>query len=284
MKKVVEVVKIYGIILFGSALFAVSLDLFLVPNKIAPGGASGISTIIHVLTGLPVGILFFTINLPLLIWGYKSLGKSFAVRTIFAVVISAVMTDLLASLPPVTDERVLSSVFGGALMGAALGIVFWAGGSTGGTDIVAKLILKKFPGVRLGTIIVVIDFFIIAASGLLLGDYELALYAFIAIFVSTKMVDNIVEGTGFTKAAFIISKNSDKIAEKIIKEIYRGVTGFYGKGIYEGQEGVVLLCVLTRGEVAHLKRIVKEYDENAFLILTDAREVVGQGFKSISGS
>jgi len=270
----------YVIIVIGSIITAMSINMFLVPNRIAAGGVSGIATVLFYQFGFPVGVTMLLINIPLFIGGIKYLGGNFGVKTLFSSIILSVFTDLGTFLPTLTNDPMLASLYGGMVMGVGLGIVFRAGATTGGTDLAAKIIHNFFPVFTLGQILWAIDFFIIAYAGIVFQNFEMSLFAIVTIYVSSKIIDGILEGVNFAKSVLIISNKSDRIADKIMNVLDRGVTGLKGKGMYTGQDREVLMCVLKRSEIQTLKSIVKEIDENAFIILTDAREVLGEGFKT----
>jgi uncharacterized membrane-anchored protein YitT (DUF2179 family) len=254
--------------------------MFLTPNKIAPGGLSGVGIVLYYLFGLPVGTTMLVLNIPLFILGIRHLGGVFGVKTLFSTVILSVMIDSTTFLPVLTREPLLASIYGGIMMGAGLGLVFRSGATTGGTDLAAKIIHKFIPFLTLGQLLLAVDFSVIVFAAVVFGDYELALYAIITLFVGSQVIDGILEGVNFAKAVFIISNKSQYISERIMKDLDRGVTGLGGKGMYTGKDKVVLMCILKRTEIPIIKAIVKEIDSNAFVILTDVREVLGEGFKS----
>jgi len=270
----------YLLIIVGSVITAISINMFLVPNKIAPGGVSGIATVLYYLFGFPVGTTMLVLNIPLFILGIRHLGGVFGVKTLFSTVVLSVVVDLTTFLPVLTREPLLASIYGGIIMGAGLGLVFRSGATTGGTDLAAKIIHKFIPFLTLGQLLLAVDFTVIVFAAVVFKDYDLALYAIVTLFVSSQVIDGLLEGVNFAKAVFIISNKSKFIAERIMKDLDRGVTGLDGTGMYTGQDKTVLMCVLRRPEIPVLKSIVREIDKNAFIILTDVREVLGEGFKT----
>ena len=268
----------YLIITLGSLITAVSINMLLVPNKIAPGGVSGAATVLYYLFQFPVGTTMLVLNIPLFILGIRYLGGTFGVKTLFSTVILSVIIDLTAFLPVITEDPLLASLYGGAIMGAGLGLVFRSGATTGGTDLAAKIVHKFVPFLSLGQILLFIDFVVIVFAAAVFKNYDLALYAIVTLFVASKLIDGILEGVNFAKAVFIISTKAEHIAEKVLKDLDRGVTGLNGTGMYTGENKTVLMCVLARREIPVLKSIVKEIDKDAFVILTDVREVLGEGF------
>ena len=280
VKKLKEAWPSYGMIVIGSILTAVSINMFMVPNKIAPGGVSGIATVFYYLFKFPVGTVMLVLNIPLFLLGVRHLGGLFGFKTLFSTIILSVIIDLTTFLPVLTKDPLLASLYGGILMGVGMGLVFKSGATTGGTDLAAKIVHSFIPTLTLGQILLAIDTAVVAFATIVFKDYELAFYAVITLYVSSKVIDGILEGVNFAKAVFIVSTKSTLIAEKIMKDLDRGVTGLNGLGMYTGDQKTVLMCVLKRQEIPTLKSLVNEIDENAFVILTDAREVLGEGFKS----
>jgi len=268
LKKIFRVIYEYAAITFGSLLVALSLNLFLVPNKIAAGGFSGIATVVYYVSRF---------KLPV-IWGVKTIGVDFGVKSVYGTIALSVLTDLTAFLPCITYDKLLASVFGGALMGLGLAIVLLYGATTGGTEMLARIIHKFISFISVGQILLGLDVAVIAMASIVFKNYELGLWAVLTLFACSKVMDAILEGVNFAKALIIISDKSDIIAEKILKELDRGVTGLHGIGMWTKKEKNVLLCVVKRHEVSRVKNLVKSIDQRAFVILTDVREVLGEGF------
>jgi len=280
LKKIFRVIYEYAAITFGSLLVALSLNLFLVPNKIAAGGFSGIATVVYYLSHfkLPVGMTMLALNIPAFIWGVKTIGVDFGVKSVYGTIALSVLTDLTTFLPCITYDKLLASVFGGALMGLGLAIVLLYGATTGGTEMLARIIHKFISFISVGQILLGLDVAVIAMASIVFKNYELGLWAVLTLFACSKVMDAILEGVNFAKALIIISDKSDIIAEKILKELDRGVTGLHGIGMWTKTEKNVLLCVVKRHEVSRVKNLVKSIDQRAFVILTDVREVLGEGF------
>lgn len=270
----------YLLITFGSFITAVSINMFLSPNKIAPGGVSGIAIVLFYLFKFPVGTTMLVLNVPLFILGIRHLGGAFGVKTLYSTVVLSAIIDLTTFFPVLTRDPLLASLYGGIIMGTGLGLVFRAGATTGGTDLAAKIIHRFLPFFTLGQLLLVVDFSVIVFAAIVFKNYDLALYATATLFVGSRVIDGILEGVNFAKAVFIISSRSKYIAERIMKELDRGVTGLDGTGMYTGQDKIVLMCIVRRNEIPALKSIVKEIDKNAFIMLTEAREVLGEGFKA----
>jgi len=263
-------------ILLGVLVFALAFELFLIPNKIAPGGVSGIGTVLYHLFGVPVGISMLLINAVLFVVGFREFGKEFVLKSLAAAVLLSAFIDLL-ELPPVTGDPLLASVYGGVLMGIGLGVIFRVGATTGGTVLFAKMIHRYFHFLGIAWVLFVIDFLVVIFAGLVFGP-TLALYALVSLFISSKAIDIVQEGLTAVKAFIIISDHSDEISHRILKDIDRGVTVLYGKGAYTSKDKNVLLCALNRMQVVKLKAILDEIDPKAFVLVADVREVMGEGF------
>ncbi len=270
----------------GSALMAVSIRMFTAPNHIAPGGISGISTMINYLSGWPIGMLALLLNIPLFVWAVLEIGYRMVLKTIVATVISSAAIDLLGLVVrPYQGNPMLAAIFGGCIEGIGLSLIFLRGATTGGTDLVARLLGRRVRFASMGKLMLAVDCVIVIASGFVYRSIESALYAMIAIFVSTKLIDSVLYGTdvGTGKVLFIISEQSEQIAKQILGSMDRGVTFLSSRGAYTGREGRVLLCAVRRYEVARVKDIVRSIDRNAFLIVGDAGEITGEGFRTVRG-
>lgn len=269
-------VKDYILITAGVAVAVCGLNLFLVPNKIAAGGISGIATILYHVFGLPLGLTIAVLNVPLFVLGYRFVGKSFAIRTAYALALYSLLAEFIPV--PHAQDMFLGCVYGGVLVGAGVGLVVRCGGSTGGTDMAAKMLSSRFKHIGIGAFVFGIDFIVIVAAGFLF-EPQAALYAIASLYVTTKLIDVMTVGLAASKAFYIISKKNDEIARAIIEKLSRGVTALSAKGVYSGEDKEVLLCVLRwHTEGSRLKRIVKSIDENAFVIVADVKEVMGEGF------
>ena len=274
-----KAIKKYSGIILGAALAAVALDLFLVPAKLAPGGVSGISTIIYHKLGLPIGILIFAINVPIFIAGLVKFGLKFTLNSLVGMMAFSVFADVFAFITPITEDLLLSSVFGGILMGVGFGLVFLNDGTTGGTDIAAKFLQTKFPNLSIGRLILALDVLVITAAGLVFWQWETILYSSITLFLSSRLLDTTLEGVDFAKMALIISDKHADISQSIFSVLGRGVTGFNASSPYTGDGKNVLMCVIRKNEIYDLKALIKKIDPMAFVILSDVKEVLGYGFK-----
>jgi len=267
----------YALITLGVGIAVAGLNLFLVPGRIAAGGVSGIATILYHLWNVPIGISIIVLNIPLFVFGLKFLGKAFAIRTVYALLLYSLAAQLIP-IPAESYDAFIASIFGGVLVGIGLGLVIKMGGTTGGTDMAAKMLSERFKMIGIGAFLFGIDFVIIAAAGVVF-DPEVAMYAIVSLFVTTKVIDFFTIGLSMSKAFYIISDKSDEIADAILTDMDRGVTSFTGKGRYSKNDKDILLCVLKwRTEGARLKKLVKTIDPHAFVIVADVKEVLGEGF------
>lgn len=276
-KKLME----YLVITLGSLLLALGLVLFLIPNKIAPGGVSGLATVIFHVFNLPVGATMLVLNIPLFLTGLRKVGLAFGMKSFFGTVVLSAFIDVLEPMVTApTRDPLLASIYGGILAGVGLGLVFRAGGTTGGTDL-ATQIVRRYIKFSAGSVLMVIDGVVIALAGWVFS-VELALYALVSLFVSARVIDLVQEGVGYFKAALIISEHSRQISQAILTQLNRGATALEGRGVYTGAEREVLLCVVSRPEVTKLKELVAQVDPRAFVIVTNVHEALGEGFKEIS--
>lgn len=264
----------------GSALYALSVNFFTAPNDIAPGGATGLATLANYLFGLPIGVGILLVNLPLFALAIWLLGGSFTVKTIIATVMMSVLVDLTSFIPHYSGDKILCALFGGILSGAGMALVFLRGGTTGGTDILSRLLRLKWRSIPMGRMILLVDLVVILLAGLVYRQIESALYAIIVIFCSTKVIDSALYGLDNGKSFLIVSDKNREIAEQIVEKMHRGVTILQGKGYYSDTEKQVLLCTVRRNEAAELSDIVKAADSSAFMIVSDAGEIRGEGFRS----
>ena len=280
----IELLKDFAFCTVGSVLMAISIRMFTAPNHIAPGGVSGISTVVNYLTGWPIGVLTLLFNVPIFFFAFLEIGYKLVIKSAVATVILAAAIDLIALVVrPYSGSPMLAAIFGGCLEGVGLSLIFMRGATTGGTDLIARLLGRHFRFLSIGRLMRSVDFVIVAFSAVVYHSIDDALYAFIAIFVSTQLVDTVLYGTdiGTGKMLLIISEKSDQIAKEIIGSVDRGVTLLDGRGAYSGRPSEVILSAVRRYEVAQVKDIVHAIDPRAFIIVGDAGEISGEGFRSI---
>lgn len=273
--------KKYGMILLGSAISGLALDLFLVPAQIAPGGMSGLATVVHYFTNISVGKLILFLNIPVFILGWIFFGKRLVLTSLVGMFALSFFTEIFAFFPAMTEDVMLCSAFGGVLFGLGLGTVLQVGTTTGGTDILAKILKKFFPAVSLGKFILLIDTIIILFAGIAFRKAEIVLYSAVSLIISSYIIDMRVEGINYSKMVFVISDKSELIAQAIFQNAFRGVTALRGFSMYNRSEKNVLLCVMKRYEIGKLKQLVKRIDAAAFVVVANVREVAGNGFSEL---
>ncbi|MDU2063550.1 MAG: YitT family protein [Sporomusaceae bacterium] len=268
-------------IAIGAILSAIALNMFLIPNKIAAGGITGLATIFHYLFNWPVGLTSLAMNVPLFLLGVKLFGKRYGLNTLYgAIVLSLAIDGLEPFIPVLTHDSLLACLYGGVIDGIGLALVFKFNGTTAGTDLGAA-ILSRIIGISVGQALLSIDFFVIAFAGFAFAKAELALYALITLVVATQLIDLIQEGRSSARAFLIMTDHSSEIGAAIMAELGRGVTYLSGRGAFTGQERDVVLCVVSINEVSPVKEILHKIDPAAFVIVTDAHDVMGEGFGSI---
>ena len=283
-KQVVKKIFRYVFITFTATLYAVGIALFLNPNNLAPGGISGIAIILKkMFPGLPgVGMLILLINIPILAVGIKKFGIKFVLSTMYSLIVSSVLIDILPivfNVNGVTDNKMLASVIGGATFGLGMGLMFRLDTTTGGLDIIVKIIKQKKPHLKTGQIYFLLDVVILAASAMAFKDVEVALYAAIAIYVSTVVMDRAIYGGDEATLVYIISEKRELIARRMMKEVNVGATMIQAKGAYSNETTEVIMCVMKKQTLVKVRNILKQTDSGAFMIVSSANEVFGQGFK-----
>jgi len=282
-KKIIKILKDYLLIIIGTYMLAVSINVFFEPLEMVTGGVTGLAIVIKEVTnhiidgGIPLWITNLAINIPLFLCAIIIKGRDFGGKSLFATIFLSVALLFTEGMPQLTSDILLGSIFGGVIAGIGLGLVFASMATTGGTDLAASLLQHYIKHISVAQIMLVLDSLIIT-SGLLIFGVEKSMYAIIAVFISAKLIDYILEGLHFSKAAFIISDNQEKIADAIIEELDRGITGLHGEGMFTRNAKEVLLCVVSKKQIVKLKDIVRKYDKDAFVIVADVREVVGEGF------
>lgn len=274
-----EQVIAYAQIAVGCLLGALSYPMFLVPNSIAPGGVTGIATVLHHIFGAPVGFTSLLMNIPLFVVGYRTMGRVFAFRSLVATVLFSVLIDVVP-VPVITRDPFLACVFGGVLLGVGLGMILRSGATTGGSDMVARMVHAHFQHISIGAFLLSIDFCVVLAAGFFI-QVEYALYALVSIFVTTKLIDVVMEGFTKQKACYIISLAHEQVKKELMDKLERGITVLSAQGGYSGKSRPVLLCIVSAQEVGQLKIIVRQVDEGAFVFITDAYEVLGEGFGNL---
>lgn len=283
MKKGIQTVIWIGRLIIGSALFALGFDLFLEPNGLNAGGLSGLAMVlVHLLGFGSVGAVTAIVNLPLFLFGGKKIGKRFFFGSLIGMASLSVSIDLLSNLPIPETEPLIAALYGGALCGIGLGIVFMTGASTGGSDIVVRLLKMRYQHVPIGMISMCFDLVVAVLTGLVFQDVSRTLYSGVAIFITGKVIDAVVYRFDYSKVAMIISKEYEAIARAVGQKLDRGATFLHGQGVYSGNETKVVLTAVKRQQIAELKALVVEIDPNAFIIVQEAHQVLGDGFARYS--
>lgn len=269
----------YMIIFLGAVLYAFSVAVILEPNRLAPGGASGLAIIINSYTGIKTGTIIFVLNIPLIIMGIKKFGIKFLYTTIFAIFVNSVFVNLFGFIPKLIDDIFLGAVCGGVLDAISLGIIFRQGGTSGGTDIVAKLVRKKMPLFEIGKIFIVVDMAIVVLSAVAFKNIENAVYSAICVVITGQILDRILYGGQSARMLYIISDSSKEISKRLLEELDTGVTYLKGTGGYTSREKNVIMCIIRKRRLPQTLKVIKEEDDSAFIIVTLADKVVGEGYR-----
>ena len=269
------------IFVLGGILYSIAINCFLSKNNILNGGFTGIATILNYLFDLPIGTVIFIMNVPLFLIAFKKLGAKFVLRTVWATLINSVSIDLGVILPVYQNDLLLSSLFGGALVGLALGIIFIRNATTGGVDIIAKLVKLHFPHISIGRSILLFDAFVVVLGGIIYRNFESMLYAAVVIFVSAQVLDYVIFGVSRGAMILIISEQSEKLCNMILSDLDRGVTILKAQGGYSKTDKDVLLCACFDNQTHKLIKKIKSADENAFFIVTQSKQILGNGFMKI---
>ena len=271
-------IEVLGTIV-GSFVMAISVAFFLLPNELSSGGFSGIATIFYYRLKIPMGITIASLNIPLfLMAGYK-LGKRFFLKSLIGTISLSVFIDLLDKYKVVTNDKMLAAIYGGLLTGIGTAIILKSRSSTGGSDLVTYIINKYNNKIELGHVITIIDAIIVILNVIFLRKIEVGLYSAITIYLMGLMIDVVFEGIFFSKLLFIISNKNQIISNEIQTKINRGITGIYGKGMYENKNKLILMCAVDRRDIANIKKLILSIDKDAFVVVTNSREVLGYGFK-----
>ncbi len=283
MKQLFQNVKKFMSILLGCVLFAVGFNLFLGPNELNAGGISGLAMILtHILGKGSIGVITALVNLPLFAIAGLKIGKKFFFGSLVGMLLSSTALDVFSFLPAVQVEPLVAALYGGALCGVGVGLVFIVGASTGGSDIIVRLLKMRWQHVPIGTITIAFDLCVAALTGITFGNVASALYSGVAIFVTGQVMDAVIYRFDYSKVVLIVSNQHEAVAQMIQNDLDRGVTYLQGEGAYSKQQKKVILTVVKRQQIAELKRLVVEIDPNAFIVVQDAHQVLGEGFARYS--
>jgi uncharacterized membrane-anchored protein YitT (DUF2179 family) len=271
-----------SLVILGSIIMGIGYSLFLIPHHFVPGGVSGIAMIVNYFTRLPLGALIMVLNIPVFIVGIKIMGRRYGLASLLGMVISSVLIDFfheVVRIKSATGNSILAAIYGGFMLGVGLGLVFRGRASTGGSDILGQ-ILNRWTGMPVGIAIMLIDFFVISASGVAFRQLEAPLYGYIVLFISSRVIDMILEGWNYTKLVIITSTRNEEIQDFILNTLDRGGTALKSRTLYLGREGETILTVIHRKQLADLRQYIKSIDPNAFVIINDTYAVLGKGFKA----
>lgn len=270
-------------LIVGCISMSIGINVFLKPHTIAPGGLSGVSVVLNKVTGISVSNIMLLIGIPLVLFAYKILGRKNFLKTLIGTVLFSITINLTSPLATLsaTNDLLLSSISGAILVGIGIGIIFRVDGSTGGTDLIALILSKRFPGIKATKFMMCLDGVVVVSSGIVSENIEIALYSAISLYIIVKVADAIMEGFDYSKAFFIITNESEKLRKVITNELDRGLTILNGKGGYTDENKQVLLVVIPKTQEVYLKKIVKSTDANAFIIVSNVHEVLGKGFKTL---
>lgn len=271
----------YGIIALAAILYAIGVSLFLDPNNLASGGITGIAIILNRITGLETGTLYLILNIPIVLLGLWKFGWKFMISTAYAILLTSAFTNLLAGYTVITTEPLLAAAAGSVFLAVGIGLIFKAGATTGGTDILIKILRLRYKHVKTGRLFFITDFFIVTISGLLFRDFNIAMYAMIAVVITGKVLDLVLYGADEAKLIYIISEKPEQITGRLLDEIDSGVTYLKGIGGYSNEAKRVIMIVTKKQQAPRVEEVVKEEDAGAFMIVTNANEIYGEGYKSL---
>lgn len=277
------ILKKMGIIIIGTFLYAAGISLFLDPNKLAPGGVVGLSVIASHSIGGTTGTWYFLINIPIIILGWWKFGGKFIIYSFYAIAVNSIFTNLFGMLPPVTDNLFLAAIAGSVLVGTGISLVLRVGATTGGMDIIIKLFRKKYPAIKTSTLFIIVDIIIVTISGFVFQDFNIAMYAFITVVLNGRVMDYILYGNDEAGLIYIVSDRTEQIIRRILEELDIGATILTGKGAYSNKEKKIIMCVVKKRGIPNLEEVIKQEDSQAFIIITAADEIYGEGHKNILG-
>lgn len=263
----------------GSMIMAFGISMFLLPNKLSSGGFAGIATIVYYLFKVPMGTTNVLLNIPLFIIAWYKIGKKFFIKSIIGTIGLSVFMDFFDRFNSLTNDRFLACIYGGIIVGLGMAIIFKFNSSTGGTDLISNIAKEFNSNLRLSEVVVIIDIIVVALNMIVFKEIEIGLYSAITIYLIGKIIDILFEGIYFTKLIYIVSDKNEEIAKSIGDEIRRGTTGLYGKGMYTNKEKLILICAAARRDVVKVKTAAKKIDPQAFIVISNSREVFGMGFK-----
>lgn len=276
-----QIFKKILVILCGTCIYSAGIGLFLDPNELAPGGVVGISVILSHSFGGATGSWYFLLNIPIVLIGWWKFGGKFIIYSFYAISLNSIFTNMFSVFPSVTDNLLLAAIAGSVLIGTGIGLVLRVGATTGGMDIIIRLIRRKYPALKTSTLFIIIDMIIVTISGFVFQDFNIAMYAFITVALNGRVMDYILYGKDEAGLIYIISDKSELLLQRILEELEIGATILTGKGAYSKQDKQIIMCVIKKRGIPKLEEIVKQEDERAFMIVAGASEIYGEGYKNI---
>ncbi len=268
-------------IILGTLIYAAGIGLFLDPNSLAPGGVVGISVILRHTLGGATGTWYFLLNIPIILIGWWQFGGGFILYTFIAILSNSVFTNMFSVFPSVTDNTLIAAIAGSILVGTGLGTVLRAGATTGGMDIVVKLLRRRYPEVKTGTLFIIVDLIVVAVSGIVFGDFNLAVYAFITVVLNGRVMDYILYGGDEARLIYIVSDKPEELLTHILEDVEVGATIIEGKGAYSNRHKDIIMCVVKKRRAPKLQELIRQRDSSAFMVITSASEIYGEGYKNI---
>lgn len=275
-------IKKLVLIIIGSLLYSSGIALFLDPNELAPGGIVGISVILSHTIGIMTGTWYLILNIPILLIGWWKFGKNFIFSSLFVIIMNSIFTNLFQSVHVVTTDLLLASVAGSILIGTGIGLILRVGATTGGMDIIIRLIRLKYPAIKTSTLFIIMDMIVVVISGFVFKDFNIAMFAMITVVLNGRVMDYILYGSDEAKLIYIISDYKENVVKRILEDMEIGSTILSGQGAYSSEKKDIIMCVVKKRYAFMLQDIVKEEDENAFMIITNAKEIFGEGYKSLT--
>lgn len=279
-KKGIRYIKKYTMLTIACSIFGIGVALFVDPNDLAPGGFTGLAIMINRLIPVSTGMLYLILNIPVILLGIRKFGWKFTVSTLYSILAVSLFTDLFHLMTPVTYDPLLGAVFGGALIGVGIGLVMRNGGTTGGADIVIKCLKIRIPHMKTGTLMLMLDAAIIGMSGIVFGNFNAVLYGILSSVATSAALDFVLYGGDEARLIYIISDKAEGIAEKLLEDVDIGVTFLNGSGAYHNTEKKVIMCVVKKQLAPRVEEVVENDDQGAFMIITNASEIYGEGYKS----
>lgn len=279
-KKGIRYIKKYTMLTIACGIFGIGVALFVDPNDLAPGGFTGLAIMINRLIPVNTGMLYLILNIPVILLGIRKFGWKFTVSTLYSILAVSLFTDLFHLMTPVTYDPLLGAVFGGALIGVGIGLVMRNGGTTGGADIVIKCLKIRIPHMKTGTLMLMLDAAIIGMSGIVFGNFNAVLYGILSSVATSVALDFVLYGGDEARLIYIISDKAEGIAEKLLEDVDIGVTFLNGSGAYHNTEKKVIMCVVKKQLAPRVEEVVENDDQGAFMIITNASEIYGEGYKS----